>query len=263
MKVNPNIIRSINNKEFIPIPNTTVQNFGHQPKSGDEFDICGSWDFFGSDDYESYQSNLKTQPSDWYYRNHKVKYTLNSHGYRIKEFKDIDWSNSIVIFGCSYIFGTGVDDSHTVSFFLEKLYNVPVINMGMGGSSIQFALHNSLMLYKKYGLPKAVIYGMPGITRYLLYQRNYVQLKLGYENSLNNKAVDHLIPYNMINAELIRNLWRDKCKYYEFSMFPTTAKFLGCDLHVPIPDDYARDLSHPGAKSNKLIAQKIHNAFNL
>lgn len=263
MKVNSNIVRSINNNEFIPVPSITVQNFGQPLNLKYEFDICGSWDFFGKDDYESYQSNLNTQSSDWYYRNHKVKYTLNSHGYRTKEFKDIDWSNSIVIFGCSYIFGTGVDDSHTIPSFLEPLYNIPVINMGMGGSSIQFALHNSLMLYKKYGSPKAVIYAMAGMTRYLLYQRNYVQLKLGYEDSPNNKAVDHLIPYNMINVELIRNLWRDKCNYYEFTCFPTTAKLLECDLYQPIPDDHARDLSHPGFKSNKLIAQKIYNAFSL
>ena len=263
MKVNPNIIRSINNQEFIPVPNTTVQNFGQSIKNGDKFDICGSWDFFGSDDYDKYHLNLKIQSPDWYYRKNKVKYTLNSHGYRTKEFSEIDWSNSIIIFGCSYIFGTGVDDSHTLSSYLEKLFDVPVINMGMGGSSIQFALHNSLMLYKKYGIPRAVIYGMTGMTRYLLYQRNYVQLKLGYEDSPNNKAVDHLIPYNLINVELIRNLWKDKCKYYEFSCFPTTAKFLSCDLHKPIPDDYARDMSHPGIKSNQLIAQNIYKSLKL
>ena len=263
MKVNPNIIRSINNNEFIPVPSITVQNFGQPLNFEYEFDICGSWDFFGKDDYKSYQSNLNTQSPDWYYKTHNVKYTLNSHGYRTKEFKDIDWSNSIVIFGCSYVFGTGVDDSHTLSSFLEKLYKIPVINMGMGGSSIQFALHNSLMLYKKYGPPKAVIYGMTGMTRYLLYQRNYVQLKLGYEDSPNNKTVEHLIPYNIVNVELIRNLWRDKCDYYEFTCFPTTAKLLECDLYQPIPDDHARDLSHPGFKSNKLIAQKIYDAFSL
>lgn len=262
MKVNPNILNSINNNDFIPLPNVTVQNIG-EPLKQNLSDICGSWDFFGSDDYDRYQLNLKNQPEDWYYRHNNVKYTLNSHGYRTKEFKDIDWKNSIVIFGCSYIFGTGIDDSNTISIFLQNMLNIPVINMGMGGSSIQFALHNSLMLYKKYGTPKAVIYGMPGITRYLLYQRNYIQSKLGYEDTPNNKAIDHLIPFNLINASLIRNLWEDKCKYYEFSMFPTTAKALGCDSYLPIPDDYARDMSHPGIKSNKLIAKKIYKSLNL
>lgn len=261
MKVNPNIIRSINNQEFIPLPNTTVQNFGQSIKNGDKFDICGSWDFFGSDDCDKYQLNLQLQSPDWYYRKNKVKYTLNSHGYRTKEFNGINWSNSIVIFGCSYIFGTGIDDSHTIPAFLEELYEIPVINLGMGGSSIQFALHNSLMLYKKYGTPKCVIYGMPGITRYLMYQRNRVELKLDCEN--NSKFVDHLVPFNLINVELIRNLWEGKTQYYEFSFFPTTSKLLGCDLHKPIPDDYARDMSHPGIKSNKLTAQNIYKFLKL
>lgn len=258
MKVNPNVIRSINSSDFIPLPNITVQNFKQLKWEGG--DISGSWDFFGSDDYENYQNNLKIQTSNWYYRHNHIKYTLNSHGYRAKEFKDINWKDSIVIFGCSYIFGTGVDDSHTISAFLEKLYKTPVINLGMGGSSIQFALHNSLMLYKKYGTPKGVIYGMPGITRYLMYQRNHVELKLDCDNT---KLVDHLVPFNLVNVELIRNLWDGKSQYYEFSLFPTTSKILGCDLFQPIPDDYSRDMSHPGIESNKLIAHKIYNTFNL
>lgn len=258
--VSLNTIESIENKDFIPVPNATAHNFDGTCWKND-LDIKGTWDFFSIDDYETYQRNLKVQPKDWYYRNHKVNYTLNSHGYRTREFEDIDWKNSIVIFGCSRIFGTGVDDSHTIPTFLEEFANTPVINMGMSGTSIQFALHNSLMLYKKYGIPKAVIYGMTGIGRYLYYQKSHVNNSCKYEDKVVKDAIDHLIPFNLINVELIRTLWENKCKYYEFSMFPTTAKILKCDLHSPILDDYARDMSHSGIKSNKLIAQSIYEAL--
>ena len=258
MRVNPNIIHSIHNNKLIPLPNITVQNIGGS--SLENGDICGSWDFFGKDDEETYLKNVKEQPDSWYYRNNKIKYTLNSYGYRTKEFNHIEWQNSIVIFGCSYVFGTGVDDSHTIGSFLQDVSGVPVINLGMGGSSIQFALHNSLMLYKSFGIPKQVVYCFPGISRYMLYQRKHVELKMG---STDQKMMDHVIPFNIINVELIRNLWHNKCSYYECSFFPTTAEILGCDLYEPIPDDYARDLSHPGITSNKYLANKIYKHLKL
>ena len=115
--------------------------------------------FSGTDTKELFEENLKTQPDDWYYRTHEVKYTLNSFGYRTKEFDDIDWKESIVIFGCSNIFGIGVADEHTIPYFLEQLSGRPVINMGMGGSSIQTALHNSIILNdSEYPTPKVIIY---------------------------------------------------------------------------------------------------------
>lgn len=260
--VDLNTIRSIKNKDFIPIPNATAHNAdGTCWRNGIE--IAGTWDFFSIDDYETYQKSLKIESENWYYRSNPVRYTLNSHGYRTKEFKDIDWENSVVIFGCSRIFGTGVDDSHTIPTYLEKLLGIPVINMGMSGTSIQFALHNSLMLYQKYGPPKAVLYGMTGIGRYLYYQRSHVNNSCKYEDKVVEDAIDHLIPFNLVNVELIRNLWKDKCKYYEFSLFPTTSKILGCDLYSPILGDYARDKSHSGRKSNELIAQSLYKKLQL
>lgn len=260
--VNLNIVDSIKNNNFIPLPNVTVHNYGEREVL-DRKEIAGSWDFFGMDDFETYQKNLKTQSEDWYYRRNSIKYTLNSEGYRTKEFNDIDWESSIVMFGCSHVFGTGNDDSHTISSFLEKYTGIPVVNLGMGGSSIQFALHNSLMLFKKYGIPKAVVYGWTSLTRYLLYQKDFVQLNMDYEDNPKVRIADHLIPFNLINVELIRSLWKDKCQCYEFSLFPSTSKIIGCDLYERIGNDYARDLSHCGKLTNKLFAHKIYNQLKL
>lgn len=276
--INLNIIDSIKNHDLIPFPNTFVHNYG-EPELINRESVVGSWDFYGMDTCERYKKNLKKQPEDWYYRHNKIKYTLNSYGYRTKEFEDIDWKNSIVMFGCSHVFGTGNDDKHTIPHFLEQLIGIPVINLGVGAASIQFCLHNSLMLYKKYGVPKAVIYFWTGLSRHLLYQKTSVLMNTKFEDikdhpvniatasgiplkSMNTpKVLDHLIPFNMINVELIKNIWEDKCPLYEFSTFPTTSEVLGCELYDPIPDDYARDLAHFGRHSNKSFAEKIHNQF--
>jgi hypothetical protein len=282
--INSNIIESIKNNDFIPLPNTFVHNYG-ESEVINRNSVVGSWDFYGIDTYEFYKKNLKKQPKDWYYRHNNIKYTINSCGYRTKEFEDIDWKNSIVMFGCSHVFGTGNDDTHTIPYFLEQLTGIPVINLGIGAASIQFCLHNSLMLYKKYGVPKSVIYFWTGITRHLLYQKESVAMNTKFESvedyppevvaaveestglTLKSidapKIVDHLIPFNMLNVELIKNIWENKCPLYEFSTFPTTSKILGCELYSPIPNDYARDLAHYGRYTNKLFAEKIFDNLKL
>jgi hypothetical protein len=274
--INLNIIDSIKNNDFIPFPNTLVHNYGESDVIN-RTSVVGSWDFYGMDTYELYKKNLKTQPEDWFYRHNDVKYTLNSYGYRTKEFEDINWKESIVMFGCSHVFGTGNDDNHTIPYFLEQLTGIPVINLGVGGASIQFCLHNSLMLYKKYGVPKSVIYFWTGMSRHLLYQKNSILMNTKFEDIEDcpdivievasrirlspARVLEHLIPFNLMNVELIKNIWEDKCELYEFSTFPTTSKILNCELYVPIIDDYARDLSHFGRHSNRLFAKNIYNCM--
>lgn len=279
-----NIINSIKNNNFIPFPNAFVHNYG-EPEVNRRSSVVGSWDFYGMDTYKLYLKNLKKQPKDWYYRHNNIKYTLNSYGYRTIEFEDIDWKNSIVMFGCSHVFGTGNDDTHTIPYFLEQLTGVPVINLGVGAASIQFCLHNSLMLYKKYGAPKTVIYFWTGIARHLTYQKDYVLMNTKFEDIMDHpasvidtikeltgsslfsintpRALEHLVPFNMINVELIRNMWQDKCPLYEFSTFPTTSKILGCNLYDPIENDYARDLAHFGRHTNKLFAENIYKQLKI
>lgn len=257
---NRNIIKSINSNQFLPLANHTVYNEDKVLYSN-RLCLRGEWDYSGTDSHEVYYENLKTQPKDWYYRHNKVKYTLNSEGYRTKEFKEVDWKNSVVMFGCSYVFGTGVDDKHTIPSFLEDLIGMPVINMGVGGSSIQLALHNSMILNDKYGPPAAVVYGWTSLMRYLIYHPLYFDNKIPTD-SINVKSAEHLVPFNIMNVKIVRNLWKDRCKYYEFSVFESTANVLNCDFYQP-KDDYARDLRHCGRQTNKEFAELINVNLSL
>ena len=113
-------------------------------------DWQGNYNFVGGDNEKFYKENLLKLPENWEYRNKKVNYTLNKHNYRTDDFRKIDWLNSVVVFGCSNVFGIGVDDTDTVSFNLSKLINRPVINMGCPGTSIKFSFHNNLILKNHY-----------------------------------------------------------------------------------------------------------------
>ena len=71
--------------------------------------------WFDQDSRELFKKNLKSQPTSWKYRTTNITYRLNSMGYRTQEFDRIPWHKSIVLFGCSYIFGVGCELSSTIA----------------------------------------------------------------------------------------------------------------------------------------------------
>jgi hypothetical protein len=235
----------------------------------DSFDRVGDWS--GSDTRELYRKNLKTQPQDWYYRINPVKYTNNSKGYRTAEFDKIKWAESIVIFGCSNVYGVGVDDPHTLSQQLENILQIPVINLGQGGTSINFNLHNSVMLADGYPTPKAVIMGWPSYDRCVSYNRtgvdNYGSWNFEKNNYMDLWTKDKYNPRaNAVMAQKIFQLiWKNRTATYEYSFDSGTAELLGFDrTFEKIKNiDFARDLLHPGPdairKTAEIISASLQN----
>lgn len=220
----------------------------------------------GTDTKRLFNESLKTQAQDWYYRTHNVAYTLNSAGYRTSEFKDIDWSNSVVLFGCSNVFGTGLDDSDTISSQLSKMIGYPVINMGAIGSSMEFALHNSVILNDLSLNPLGVVYVWPDYTRCVEYSRNSL-IHHGSWTLEKNNFMDIAIKnqyHTELNAlfiqKIARALWRGKTKMYE-TTFADNNKLLKCEVLQYI--DLARDLLHPGRLSATVAATQIAKGLGI
>lgn len=245
----------IKKKQFIP-----MKNF--------------SSDWQGTDSKEVYQTNLQKQPLDWYYRNNRVKYTLNSKGYRTEEFKKIDWAESVVMFGCSMVYGTGVTDEDTISHNLSKIIDRPVINMGVGGSSISFALHNSLILNSFYPTPKAVIYLWTDYDRCSYYKPDKV-IHYGSWNAEQGNFMDN---WNLqeSNAKVqaifanmaAKQIWKDKTELVEASYFKRSCSLFNCYhlKHHPSlweQDGYGRDLIHPGKEAIKRAAVELSRMLKL
>jgi len=272
------IIRSIITNTFLPnykaikqyfIENNLVYNEEDKIDGGFTLNFCKSEVMPGSSlsGKNLFEQNLKTQPEDWYYRTHPVKYTLNSLGYRTKEFDDIDWKESIVMFGCSMVSGTGVTDEHTIPYFLEQLCGRPVINMGICSSSVQTLLHNSIILNdSKYPTPKAVVNMWTYISRYQIYRSNFV-IHNGDWNCSDNQfgKKENLIPFNLMNIKMIRNLWKNKTIYYEGTIDVSNQHKLINKLDKEIYCEFfehdgglARDLGHIGPVKNLEIAKKIY-----
>ena len=227
------------------------------------FDRVGEWS--GSDTRLLYRKNLKTQPQDWYYRTNSVKYTNNSKGYRTAEFEKINWAESIVIFGCSFVYGVGVDDAHTLSQQLENIMQMPVINLGLGGTSVNFNLHNSVILADGYPTPKAVIMCWPSYDRCVSYRRtgveNYGPWDFEKNNYMDLWTKDKYNPRaNAVMAQKIFQLiWKNRTATYEYSFETGTSELFSFDsTFEKIKNiDFARDLLHPGPSAIRKTAEII------
>jgi hypothetical protein len=240
------LIENINQGKFLPVETSAINS-----------------KFAVSDTEELFLQNLKRMPKDWYYSHNEVNYTVNSQGYRTQEFDTIDWANSVVILGCSTVFGTGVDNQHTIDNFLSELLDIPVINLGVSSTSIIYSLHNSLILNQHYPTPRAVVHLWTDYSRTAYYLDDRVDNKGAWnEDSFTNEWLHHdsnSATHALFAQMTSHQLWKEKTSYYEATFFPSTAHLFKCE-HLSVFDQ-ARDLIHYGRKTNKAIAEKI--AFNI
>ena len=220
-------------------------------------------DWVGSDTKELYEENLKKQPTDWEFRKEKVIYQLNQHRYRTEEFEKIDWGRSIVIFGCSQVFGVGLNDNDIISSHISNILQVPVINMGAPGTSNTFALHNSCILSENYPPPLAVIHMWSGVDRMVYYCpyhiESYGPWNLESSNFYDLWSKDSSNPEmtTIFASKIAKQIWQQKTKFFEITAFKDTAKLLGCDQLVDHDPDFARDLIHFGKKTTKYYSELI------
>ena len=96
----------------------------------------------------------------------KIRYDLNSQGYRAKEWSEYDWENTIVIVGDSCTTGVGIPNHITVSEILSRRIGKEVVNLGVNGSSNMFMLYNLARVVKNFN-PYAVIVQWSVSDRYV------------------------------------------------------------------------------------------------
>ena len=178
-------------------------------------DLCNTDNFYpvydkfsGLDSESNFKINLVNQPTDWIYRTKEVRYTLNSQHYRCESFDKIDWSNSILIFGCSITFGVGVDDEDTISARLQQHTDFKVVNLGAGASSQQFSLYNNILLKNNNIKPKAIIHLWTDSFRTFTVDEHYNIIHNGPWNNFGFQKIhlpNFLIHY-LVNLRLKRYL---------------------------------------------------------
>ena len=253
-------------------------------KNGEDFisiylpqNRVGVHNFYGGDDEKFFEKNLKEQPNNWKYRNKEVTYTLNSYGYRSREFNTYDWSESIVLMGCSCTFGVGVSDEETLAYYLQQLTGREVINLGTPGGSNQFILDQSIVMKKKYGTPFALImmwtlsdrlphYGDDGVYHIGVWDssengthKHAKKFKSLFDNTYEDDANEYIPLRNIVNTN--RLIWEDKTKYTELSFFEQTSHYAELPDFIPFSNT-ARDLLHPGSSDFEETAKTLIKQIN-
>jgi hypothetical protein len=166
------------------------------------------------------------------------------------------------MFGCSQVFGVGVDEDQTLSYYLSQLLNKPVINLGIPGGSSMALWINTEKLLKHNVKPLAVIYNWPSANRtaelidnkknlnagpWIL---NCPQPRFGKEWVLHPT---HGFEYAKYALMSVQRSW--SCPQLHYCWDHDTAKFLGIP-RMANKLDYARDCLHEGPATWKDYATK-------
>lgn len=252
-------------------PLTYVQSLTHSIDGV----LSNKWS--GTDGQTRFEENKKTAPADWKYRNKEVEYHVNTSGFRTKDFKDIDWANSVVLLGCSCTFGVGLAEDETIAYELEKLLGRPVVNLGIPGGSNQQILNVSAALREKFPVPAGVVVNWSTGDRFPYYLKDHwynagawdatevtgkdiikgnANISKLWENRYVDRYNELCESYYMSRAS--NAIWKDITKYVTISQFPDSAHAMRVDKFFPIDKD-ARDLLHPGHSSTIRIAEYLYS----
>jgi len=222
-----------------------------------------------------YEKNKKKLGKQWHYYNKEIAYNLNSNFYRASKWDTLNWKESVVVFGCSHVFGEGLAEDETLCYQLQNLLNRPVINLGQSGTSTIFSWHNSIKLFETFGIPHTVIQLWSDYGRLLYYNKDKIN-RIGpwsgsswdnYNNDMKslyqlwNKNTIHSQKFFEFEASACKYFWSNKTNYYEGSYFQETAKLLNCDFFPKL--DNARDFIHYGILTHKNAAEVIYENSNI
>lgn len=194
-------------------------------------------------------------------RKRNCQYTLNSKGYRCPEFEDINWEESIVVFGCSNTMGIGLDDSETYPHLMQEVLKRPVINLGQGGTGIWQIVYNYRALYKQGRKPYKTVLQIPEANRLGVFYENGSVYNLGpWENRMNRSKLR-----NSEYMEYNTNVWNTKVYQTMALELIDSIRPVDCLITFKYNDpgeyidyvDKARDLSHPGPRTAERAAERI------
>jgi hypothetical protein len=222
-----------------------------------------TFDWFGEDNAENFRQNCndpaKRQLLDqdgWL--DQKITYQFNRQGFRSAEFDGS--SDYFVAVGCSFTFGAAIQTQQRYTDIVANKIELTPYNLGIQGGSDDTSVRLLLTWLDQLN-PKFVIYQSTFPQRFEVVHNN-TAIIYGINAALGDSvATDHSELYKQLltttfneqiraykNQLAVRKLCQNKnIKLIEISYID----FL--KTHYP----GARDLCHPGAAANQLVAQTV------
>jgi hypothetical protein len=209
------------------------------------------------------KKRIQSMPDDWYYRNAKITYNINSLGHRSKEISNLDVNNYILCTGCSHTEGIGMEADKIYPHLLAQKLNCDYYNLAIGATGIDVVLHNLSIWFSTIPKkPKALIIQWPDFTRLTTGStiKNLQPRGLWHNDSDYTNFVNLGIDLEFFEA-------RKLMAHYIVQAFQVPTVYFGLQKVIPFDEstiiepiiDYARDLGHPGIKSHENFAESIHD----
>ena len=238
-----------------------LQQAGHIP---------GTLQWMGADQLSTWQHNLRGNPY-LQYQYPGIDYQLNSQGFRCAEWADCDWSESLVVLGCSVTLGEGLRHDQIWTEQLSSRLARPVINLGISGAGSALITANNLVLWHWGHRPKLVINVWPTADRVTAFTEQGVICMGAWQVTAADTA-EELARWQRVYQQVnhsdyhqnslltqssltVRALWGSQSREYTWA--PSSAEILGCDLLTWSQGDLARDQRHPGAETHRQWAAEI------
>lgn len=213
------------------------------------------------DNFENYKKSLDADPN-WYFKDKKITYNINSLGHRSKEIEELDLSNYILFTGCSHTEGIGLGMEDTFLHLVSQQLNCDYYNLGLGATGIDVVLHNLIIWFTNIEKkPKLVIIQWPDPTRSITgtSNDNLTPRGLWEDNEDYNKFIHYGVEVNFLECRkllahhIVQNLIKVPIIYFGLQkVIPFDQNTITCPII-----DKARDNSHAGIQSHIQFAKAI------
>lgn len=239
-------------------------------------------EFISTDDAERFKKNKKNPQmlSKYLDTNNPLVYSFNSLGYRTKEFSSFRENEFILVMGCSYTEGIGLHEEDIWHSYISKEFNLPIMNLGIGGCGPDTVRLNSIQYIKNnYPKPKMTIIQWPGeFRRYFFHHPNRVWCHVpGFLTESNHRGEEikydsewyhnRYLTYsaqqkhdNYVNILSTKLLWESQnIPYLGWAWKddqPNSYAHLK-NFDTRETDEKARDMAHPGPSTQYQCYQKI------
>jgi hypothetical protein len=212
----------------------------------------------GSDSEVKFSKNLSNQPADWIYRNKEVTYIRNSCGHRCAE----TVSDGFVMFtGCSITEGIALALEDTYPYIVADNLGKEYYNLALNGFGPDMVALNLSTWFLNNPIPSLVVIQWPEAHRkFELVNGTAVPVGPWGDRSDNTEYISKDMWNNFERVittpymEHYFNVIRTTTLNYLRSKNIPVVEIMPEDLQIV---DRARDLSHPGIESHKLLASLV------
>tara|TARA_B110000503_G_scaffold140662_1_gene232125 strand:+ start:469 stop:1260 length:792 start_codon:yes stop_codon:yes gene_type:complete len=118
--------------------------------------------WFSTDDITNYKNNINKD----IWKNEDITYNFNSLGYRTIELENIDNTDFVLTFGCSYTEGVGLHTHQIWNHYIKEYTNYQLFNAAKEATGIDVQTYNSMCwIQSLLPMPKLVVIQWPHKSR--------------------------------------------------------------------------------------------------